>query len=219
MKNFILWDNDGVLVDTEKWYFEANKKALGDLGFTISESEYMHIMQNGLSVWEVAEAKSYSSEIIQKQREKRDEYYQDFLKTEDLEIPHVIDILTELKKIFSMAIITTSKRKDFELIHRDRSITDFMEFCLVREDYELAKPHPMPYLIGVERFNANPDECIVVEDSARGLKAAIAASIDCVILKHEFTKSHDFSCANYFADHISELPKLLNTINNQQFNL
>ncbi len=214
MKKFILWDNDGVLVGTEKWYFEANKKALRDLGLSISESKYMHIMQNGLSVWEVAEAQGYSLELIQKQREKRDEYYQDFLKTEDLEIPNVIDILAELKRNFSMAIITTSKRKDFELIHRDRSITDFMEFCLVREDYKLAKPHPMPYLIGMERLHATPDECIVVEDSARGLKAAIAASIDCVVLKHEFTKSHDFSGAKHFVENISEIPDLLKRINN-----
>lgn len=213
MKKFILWDYDGVLVDTEKWYFEASRKALSDIGITISEREYMHIMQNGLSVWEVAKAHGYSLKLIQKQRDKRDVYYQYFLKTEDLEIPNVIDILAALKDNFSMAIITTSKRKDFELIHKDQSITDFMEFCLVREDYELAKPNPMPYLLGVERFDATPDECIVVEDSARGLKAAIAAGIDCTIIKHEFTKSHDFSGAKHFVESILEIPDLLSRIN------
>ena len=51
-----------------------------------------------------------------------------------------------------MAIVTTAKRADFELIHETRQIRQFMDFVLVREDYELAKPHPEPYLTGLRRF-------------------------------------------------------------------
>ena len=64
-----------------------------------------------------------------------------------------------------------------------------MDFVLTREDYELAKPHPEPYLTGLKRFGATPQETLVVEDSTRGLSSAVAAGIDCAIVHHDFTES------------------------------
>jgi len=104
-----------------------------------------------------------------------------------------------------MAIITTSRRKDFELIHKNRNILNFMDFYLTLEDYQKAKPEPEPYLKGMEIFNALPEECVINEDSARGLKSAIAAGIDCIIIKNGFTKSHDFTGAKLIVDKIEDL--------------
>lgn len=53
-----------------------------------------------------------------------------------------------------MGIVTTSRRVDFEIIHNNRGITDFMEFVLCVEDYARAKPFPDPYLKGLELFKA-----------------------------------------------------------------
>nr|WP_289514327.1 HAD-IA family hydrolase [Nonomuraea sp. KC401] len=90
----------------------------------------------------------------------------------------VVDALGELSKYARMAIVTTAKRADFELVHEERHIQQFMEFFVVREDYQLAKPHPEPYLIGVDRFGVGKEEVLVIEDSARGLNSAVAAGID-----------------------------------------
>ena len=56
-----------------------------------------------------------------------------------------------------MAIVTTSKRRDFELIHRERPIIRYMDFVLTIEDYSRAKPDPEPYLTALKRFRARPD--------------------------------------------------------------
>ena len=64
-----------------------------------------------------------------------------------------------------------------------------MDFVLVRDDYELAKPHPEPYLTGLRRFGATTDETLVVEDSSRGLRSAVAAGIDCVVVHNDFTEA------------------------------
>ena len=72
-----------------------------------------------------------------------------------------------------------------------------MEFVLVREDYEHAKPHPEPYLTGLQRLGVTKDEALVVEDSARGLSSAVAAGIDCAIVDNAFTRGHDFTGAAY----------------------
>ncbi len=49
----------------------------------------------------------------------------------------------------------------YELIHEKRHIRQFMDFVLVRENYERAKPHPEPYLTGLKRFGATKEETLV----------------------------------------------------------
>jgi beta-phosphoglucomutase-like phosphatase (HAD superfamily) len=85
-----------------------------------------------------------------------------------------------------------------------------MEFVLAREDYELSKPDPEPYLTGLRRLRTSAEKCLVVEDSQRGLQSAIAAGIDCAIVHNDFTASHDFGGARYTLDSITDLPAVLN---------
>ena len=209
MKKFILFDNDGVLVETEPLYFEANVKALKELGIELTFDRYMNIMARGCTAWEVALEAGITKEVIDAKRFQRDIYYQDFIQTRNIEIPNVKEILKELSKKYKMAIITTSRRVDFELIHKKSGIIDFMEFVLCVEDYPRAKPYPDPYLAGLNKFNASKDETIVVEDSQRGLTSAVNAGIDCIIVKNEFTLTHDFSKASYKIDTLKELTTIL----------
>jgi len=209
MKKYILFDNDGVLVETEHWYYMANKRALEEIGIDLSLDVYLDNMSQGISAWELAKAAGIDPRAIDVSRAHRNQYYQDYLISEDIEISGVVETLNELAPNYRMAIITTSKRDDFELIHRNRSIVDYMDFVLTREDYGQSKPHPEPYLSGLNRFGALASEAIVVEDSARGLKAAVAAEIDCIVVKNEFTASHDFSSALLKIESLKELPSAL----------
>lgn len=209
MKKFILFDNDGVLVETEKWYFESNVKALKEIGLNLDFDVYQDIMTRGASAWEIAFNAGIPTNIIDTQRERRDCFYQEFLQTKDITIPNVKKVLSNLSKKYKMAIITTSRRVDFELIHKNRGIVDFMDFVLCVEDYSFAKPHPEPYLKGLLSFNAKSQEAIVVEDSQRGLISAYNANIDCVVVKNDFTSSQDFSKAKHFIHKLEDLENLL----------
>ena len=211
MKKYILFDNDGVLVHTEPLYFKANIKALEEyFNITLEFEEYMKIMSEGTTVWQKAFVKGFSQKEIEKARNQRNLYYQEYLKSENIIISGVKEVLKELSKDYKMGIVTTSRRVDFEIIHKDLGIVDFMDFVLCEEDYNYAKPHPEPYLTGLKIFGANKDEAIVVEDSTRGLSAAFAAGIECAIVKNEFTITQDFSKASYFIDTLSELKTILN---------
>ncbi|WP_460795348.1 HAD family hydrolase [Microbacterium sp. GXF0217] len=139
----------------------------------------------------------------------RNECYQESLRTEAIEIGGVIDVLAELSLHVRMGIVTTSKRTDFDLIHTGRGITRLMEFVLAREDYAHPKPHPEPYLTAVERFGATAAETLIVEDSARGLRSAVAAGIDCAIVRNEFTKTQEFSGTTHRIDSLRELVDLV----------
>jgi HAD superfamily hydrolase (TIGR01509 family) len=205
VKKYILFDHDGVLVDTEFWYYKAGERALADIGVTLDKGQYLRDMNLGLGTWAQARAAGIDERVISRQREVRDAYYQEYLRTEDIEIEGVVETLDELSKYVRMAIVTTAKRADFDLIHEKRQIRQFMDFVLVREDYERAKPHPEPYLTGLKRLGATAEETLVVEDSSRGLNSVVAAGIDCVIVPNDFTKTHDFSQASYRIKTLSEL--------------
>lgn len=209
MKKFILFDHDGVLVNTEHWYYMANKRALEELGIDLPLSAYLELMADGTKVWTLAQSAGIDDQRILMARARRDSYYQKYLLSEDIEISGVVDTLEELSSLCSMAIVTTSRRVDFEMIHRDRRIVDYMDFVLTVEDYARAKPHPEPYLSGLRRFQARPDEAIVVEDSARGLKSAVAAGVDCIVVHNDFTASHDLSAATMKIGDIRELPMIM----------
>lgn len=209
MKECILFDNDGVLVETELWYFRANEKAMNELGVTLELDYYLELMKHGGNWWDLALAKGVTMDMINQARERRSRYYRHYLQTENIMIPEVNEIIEELSHRYRMGIVTTSRRIDFELIHHEKTITRFMEFVLCEEDYPRAKPHPDPYLKGLEYMNVHPDKAIVVEDSQRGLSSALAAGIECVVVKNNFTASHDFTKATYRIDALRDLITLL----------
>jgi HAD superfamily hydrolase (TIGR01509 family) len=209
VKKYILFDHDGVLVDTESWYYKAGERALADIGFTVDKEQYLRDMSRGPGTWAQARAAGIDEQAISRQRAVRNDYYQEYLRTEAIEIEGVVEALAELSKYVRMAIVTTAKRADFDVIHEKREIRRFMDFVLVREDYKLAKPHPEPYLTGLKRLGAGKEETLVVEDSARGLNSAVAAGIDCAVVHNEFTEAQDFSRASYRIETLIELKDIV----------
>jgi len=209
MKKQILFDNDGVLVETEKWYFTASAEVLDTMGFTLTSERYRDIMIHGESAFLIAEEAGVSIIETNNWRARRNELYQHYLRTEDIAIPGVREVLAELSGCYRMGIVTSALRCDFDLIHATRGITDYMEFVLCSGEYPRAKPYPDPYLMGLERLGGEKHETIIVEDSERGLRSAVAAEIDCVIVYNDFTTTHDFSKATHRIDTLEELEKLL----------
>lgn len=208
-KSYILWDHDGVLVETEPWYLEATRSCIRELGVELNKGDYLRDMAAGRSAWKRARELGASDEQIRRGKASRNAAYQQFLRECPIEIPGVTDVLAALSHDYEMAIVTTAKRTDFELIHAERDIVSHMRFVLTNGDYARSKPAPDPYLEALRRFGASPEEAIVVEDSERGLRAAVAAGIDCVVVANDFVVGQDFSQATYRIDSLRELPGLM----------
>jgi len=208
-RKFLLWDHDGVLVDTERWYFAATRQCLRGLGVELDQPTYLRLMADGRPSWDLARQRGITEEAIVEARRERDRYYQQHLQYEDIEIDGVLDVLSELRRTYRMAIVSTSRREDFHLIHRDRRISSFFEFIINIEDCARAKPDPDPYQRALARFGALPEEAAAIEDSSRGLKAALAAGLECIVVRSDFTATQDFTGAYRVVNSIREVPAVL----------
>lgn len=206
---FLLWDHDGVLVDTDRWYFEATRVTLGGVGVDLSKEAYLEIMASGRSCWDLAQRAGASDAQIRELRRRRDAVYQGYLRAKPIEIPGVHDVLAALARRYRMAIVTTAKRADFELIHADRDLLRHFEFALTVEDYERCKPAPDPYLTALARFGIESMQAVALEDTPQGLHSALAAGIRCIVIRNPFTASQDFSGAFRTIDSVKNLPGVL----------
>lgn len=216
---YVLWDHDGVLVDTEPLYHRSTVGVLGELGVDVDLSTYLRFMAAGAPLWRLALERGVTDAQVAEGKERRNVEYQRLIRSEGVDIPGVEPVLATLAQRYGMAIVTTAKRTDFELIHGTgaagvppvvrQNIVGHMQFVLANGDYARSKPEPDPYLTALERMGGVPEEAIVVEDSERGLASAVAAGIDCVVVDHPFTRGQDLSAATHRIESLAALPALL----------
>jgi HAD superfamily hydrolase (TIGR01509 family) len=175
----ILWDNDGVLVDTEKVFFEANRRELATLGIDVRWADLEEIsLRRGESLLSLS---GLDGDDLRALCARRDALYSELLSTEEIAIEGMGELLGRLAPRFRMGIVTSSRRKHFDIIHGRSGLMRHFEFHVVREDYALSKPHPDSYLAGLARTGLSADRCLAVEDSPRGVASAKAAGLHVVL--------------------------------------
>jgi HAD superfamily hydrolase (TIGR01509 family) len=206
----ILWDNDGVLVDTEHLYFEATRATLERRGFAFTMQQYQELfLRQGIGTRYVAARHGWSEEQFARFRRERGNAYSALLQKGVRLIEGVADVLARLHGRYVMGIVTSSQREHFDLIHASTGLRQYFEFVLTAGEYPHLKPHPAPYLTGLARTGVAPEECMVIEDSERGLAAAIAADLRCVVVPSRLTAGAEFRGAYRVLRDIRELPGIL----------
>ncbi len=212
LKN-IFFDNDGILVDTEKFFLKANIDICNRFGIEFTEEDFRKaVLKDATGPWPLFLEKGFTKAEVADFKKERNEIYNGYLKDNDIAIPGVQKVLKQLHRKYRMAIVTSSTRKNFETIHQRTGFLKFFEFNLTIEDYSHCKPDGDPYSTAMRRMGATPEDSIVVEDSARGLKAAENAGLRCIVIPTHLTGSQDFSKAFMRVQSISDLPELLQTL-------
>ena len=203
----VLWDNDGVLVDTEGLYFRATQAALSEVGVELTSEQFKEIsLRRGESTFLLAAEQGVPADQIACLRAKRDRVYAESLRIEPCLVEEAKDVLRSLHGQVRMGVVTSTLRQHFDIVHARTGLTKYLDFVITREDYQHSKPHPDAYLAALARHRLRPEKCIVVEDSERGLVAATAAGLECVIVLSEWTKDGDFRNARKVLKSISEVP-------------
>lgn len=206
----VLWDNDGVLVDTEGRYFRATRTVLQTVGIELTVEQFKAIsLRQGESAFLLAEERGIEAERIAGLRAERDRIYGKSLEAGSCVIDHVEEVLRSLHGKVRMAVVTTSRREPFEIVHAHSGLLGYFDFVLTREDYEHSKPHPEPYLTAMGRYGVAPGQCVIVEDSERGLVAATAAGVDCIIVLNEWTRDGTFDGALAVVESIADVSEVI----------
>ena len=196
MVEAILWDNDGVLVDTERLFFESTRQTLARVGIALSLEQFLELsMRQGRSAFTLAAERGWGKQEIAGLKKERDRLYSEMIRKQARLLPGVRETLRALHGHMRMAIVTSSQRQHFEALHADIGLTGYFEFALAREDYSKTKPNPEPYLLALERLGMRAAMCVAVEDSERGLAAALAAGIRCLVIPNEMTRGCSFQGA------------------------
>ncbi len=202
----ILWDNDGVLVDTERHFFRASQKILEREGITLSQEQFTEIsLHQGGSVLSLLKSKGFTDAQIEEKRVERNLLYDEYLTTVDLPVDGIEEVLKELKKKYRMFIVTSSGRKHFDTMHARTGLLQYFEGFITSSEFHTTKPSPVPYLAAMEKFNVKPEQAVAIEDSPRGVESAKAAGLLCIAIPNPFTRDFDYSKADVVLESVGEL--------------
>jgi HAD superfamily hydrolase (TIGR01509 family) len=206
----ILWDNDGVLVDTEHLYFQATQHVLASAGVALTELQYVdHFLVEGRGAWHLLEERGVGADEIARLRDERNELYGRWLREGPRIIPGIAETLAALHGRYVMGVVTSSRRDHFDLIHEHTGLLKYFDFVLTAGDYPRAKPYPDPYLTAVARSGVDAEACIAIEDSERGLEAATRAGVRCIVVPTPLTRGGRFAKAHRVLASAAEIPDAL----------
>ena len=206
----IFWDNDGVLMETEHLYYQANAEALARAGVKLTLEEFCRIsLRQGESVLSLAAGAGLSDGAGAELRRVRDEIYFRLLGEEPQVIPGVRDTLERLHGRLPMAIVTSCRKINFMQMHRESGLLGYFDFILTREDYGASKPDPEPYRTACARAGLPPGRCLAIEDSERGVISAARAGLAVAAIPGAMNRGGDFGAARWLLDGVHELPALL----------
>lgn len=201
----ILWDNDGVLVDTEKFFFKANQDLFARFGIDITEQHFFDwFLTQNHGAWHLLT--DHSPHQIQQLRVERDQMYTQYLKANhDVAMQGMAALLQELAPRVPMGVVTSSRREHFDLIHAKLNLVRHFQFVVTDDMVSSSKPSPEPYLLGLSKIGLRADQSLVIEDSPRGLQAARAAGIPCIVLRNKMMLDFPFEGAHCVVESVDEL--------------
>ncbi|MBG7613288.1 beta-phosphoglucomutase [Polaribacter sp. BAL334] len=182
MKKGIIFDLDGVIVDTAKYHYLAWKKLANQLGFEFTEeqNELFKGVSRKRCLDILLEMGNLSATQEQKDVwmiEKNNDYLAYIEKMDDSEIlPDVPKILTLLKEN-AIPIALGSASKNALPILEKVGLAHFFDVIVDGNSVTKAKPDPEVFLMAAKKMNLSPSNCIVFEDAVAGIEAANAANM------------------------------------------
>jgi beta-phosphoglucomutase-like phosphatase (HAD superfamily) len=137
----IFWDNDGVLVDTERLYCQATQEIMAAAGRPLTEADYIeYFLRQGTGAWHLLAG--VSGDDVARLRQARNDRYSDLLRQEACAIDGAAEVLRQLHGKYTMGIVTSSRRDHFDLIHERCDLLSF-DFVLTSDELPRVKPHPI----------------------------------------------------------------------------
>ncbi|AOS46128.1 Fructose-1-phosphate phosphatase YqaB [Lacunisphaera limnophila] len=207
----LLFDHDGTLVDTEWAYFDATREALGRHGIELGCDIWSELyLQNGMSSTLVAQALGLKEQYLDAFLAVRRELYYNRLEAIIIN-DNAHQLLAELRRCYRIGLVTSNSRQALTLLHGATGFLELFDYIVTGSEVKRCKPSPDIYLRAAGDMGAFLPSCLAIEDSQRGLAAALAANIACIAMPNKLTLRHDFSGALTVINSLAELRDFLFT--------
>ena len=190
----VIFDSDGVLVDTEQISLQAFSTAVETLlaadSFTVSEEDVLEAC--GLSDRDICALYQRRYGLAVKIEEfvalKRERYLELAAEREIHVFPGARELLVELAQLktpFALASSGSQEKIAFNL--KRTKLEEHFSVIASAEEFARGKPNPALFLAAAERLGLRPEQCVVLEDSLNGVRAAHAAGMPCLAVTNTFS--------------------------------
>jgi HAD superfamily hydrolase (TIGR01509 family) len=195
----VIFDFDGVIADTEPLHFEGLRRTLAAIGISLTESDYyanyLGFDDRGCILEALRVNRRPATEpIVQDLMHKKAAAYLASIQDHLVMFPGVREFVEEAAAVYPLAIASGALRPEIELILEEAGIRKAFRHITSAEDVTNSKPHPEPFLhalAGLNRQHAGPalapGDCLVIEDSLPGIRAAKAAGMKVLAVTNTHT--------------------------------
>lgn len=205
----VIFDMDGVVVNTEPIGYHANQLLYKSLNINVPDDVYNTFIGN--SDKNIIQKLKNLYPITLSQEELLAENYRYFFDAfdtnEDLEmLPGVKDLIVDLySNGMKLILASSASKRKIEKVFDRFGLHQYFDFKISGEDFEFSKPNPAIFQEAVAKSGFTKEECIVIEDSTNGIKAANAAGIYCIGYVGEDAMEQDTSSADRVITDFKEL--------------
>jgi beta-phosphoglucomutase-like phosphatase (HAD superfamily) len=203
----VVWDVDGVLLDSEPLHFRALLEVCRRHGVSVSDRENEGML--GWSLPEVWELLSGRHRFFVSREAWLREIVDEYVARVDgsLTRPRARETIAEIERRgLPQGCVSTAERRIVLANLRAVGVLDLLRCRIAREDVAATKPDPAPYLLAAERLGVDPRKCLAIEDTPVGIAAAKAAGLFAVAWPNAMTAGLDFSPADLRISSLDELP-------------
>ncbi|WP_134090104.1 HAD family phosphatase [Olivibacter sp. XZL3] len=186
----VLFDLDGTIIDSEWFYYKAWKKVLAEYGFELDSDTWLTSLagKTDVQAMEVLQGEhGFQTEVepfLERVKSAIAQQYEEELVPL---MPGAKELITYLHgKQVTLALVTSSKREVATYYLEAHDLMKYFKLLVTRTEVTHTKPHPEPYLMCIAQLGFNKEDCLVLEDSLTGTKAADAAGLTCwAVQTHE----------------------------------
>ena len=204
----IIFDLDGVIIDSQPIYFKVEKELFKELNLKISEKEHHSFvgvsMQDMWKVLKQKKKKKKSVELLVKNHKNR---MLNYFRTKPLKAIANVEKLIKYfyKNHYKLALASSSARELIEIILRSLNLKSYFPIITSGEEFENGKPAPDIFLKTVNLLNCENDRCVVIEDSSNGVLAAKRANIMCIGYANPHSGNQDLAKADIIVNNHQQI--------------
>lgn len=185
MKKAFIFDLDGTLVDSEPIYIQAYMEAMAEKGVNLGYDQAFKIIHGRAwrSIYETTmERWPESWPVEQEAWDFVENHAIELCNRTNIAIAGSVELLLRLEKDYPVCVVSGSPRSKIKRNLTEIGVIDHVDFFMGSEDYTEGKPSPEPFLNAAKKWGVAPEDCVVFEDSPAGIKSAVSAGMEVVVI-------------------------------------